>query len=181
MVQRGGQVVIRMLENVSQVTIQPLIQATITLGTLVLADEYDIYCRLPAWGYEHKTAYHGAREYARDEDGEGFQAVHVNTIEGFWSMLRSWGCSSADNRKPIMSLGLFLPENHIGMADIDAGRFSAKAKRLAPDAIGDAQQRIRLTQPRASREGSPGVTSVLSFFRAFSGASHDAGSQALAL
>lgn len=29
-------------------------------------------------------------EYARDEDGDGFHEVHVNTMEGFWSLLRSW-------------------------------------------------------------------------------------------
>ncbi len=33
---------------------------------------------------------HGAGEYARDEDGDGFHEVHVNTQEGFWSLLRSW-------------------------------------------------------------------------------------------
>ena len=33
---------------------------------------------------------HGAGEYARDEDGDGFHKVHVNTMEGFWSLLRSW-------------------------------------------------------------------------------------------
>ena len=30
------------------------------------------------------------REHARDEDGDGFCEVHVNTLEGFWSLLRSW-------------------------------------------------------------------------------------------
>ena len=30
------------------------------------------------------------REFARDEDGDGFCEIHVNTIEGFWSLLRSW-------------------------------------------------------------------------------------------
>lgn len=49
-----------------------------------------IYCRLPEWGYGHKTVDHGAGEYARDEDGDGFHEVHVNTMEGFWSLLRSW-------------------------------------------------------------------------------------------
>lgn len=24
------------------------------------------------------------------EDGDGFHEVHVNTMEGFWSLLRSW-------------------------------------------------------------------------------------------
>ena len=90
MIQRGGQVVIHLLENLRQVTIQPLIQATIAPGTLVLTDEYDIYFRLSQWGYDHKSVCHSAREYARDEDGDGFHEVHVNTIEGFWSLLRSW-------------------------------------------------------------------------------------------
>ena len=29
-------------------------------------------------------------EYARDENGDGFCEVHMNTVEGFWSLLRSW-------------------------------------------------------------------------------------------
>jgi transposase-like protein len=40
--------------------------------------------------YEHKTVNHGSGEYARDEDGDGKCEVHVNTMEGFWSLLRSW-------------------------------------------------------------------------------------------
>ena len=46
MIQRGGAVVIRMLENVQQRTGKPLIQATIAPGTCVYTDEYDIYSRL---------------------------------------------------------------------------------------------------------------------------------------
>ena len=89
MIQRGGQVVIRMLENVKQVTIQPLIEDVIVSGTLVYTDEYSIYNRLEKWGYGHKSVCHGAGEYARDEDNDGFHEVHVNTMEGFWSLLRS--------------------------------------------------------------------------------------------
>ena len=85
-----GTVVIGMLENVQQVTIAPLIRATIAPGTVVYTDEYDIYARLPQWGYAHRTVCHAAGEFARDEDGDGFCEVHVNTIEGFWSLLRSW-------------------------------------------------------------------------------------------
>lgn len=33
---------------------------------------------------------HGAGELARDDDGDGFCEVHVITLEGFWSLLRSW-------------------------------------------------------------------------------------------
>ena len=90
LIQRGGEVVLRMLANVQQKTIQPIIEATVVTGTLVHTDEYDVYARLEAWGYQHKTVCHGCGEYARDEDGDGFCEVHVNTLEGFWSLLRSW-------------------------------------------------------------------------------------------
>lgn len=90
MIERGGDVVIRMLENVRRQTIRPLIETTINSGSLIYTDEYAIYDALPQWGYSHKSVCHGAGEYARDEDGDGFYEVHVNTMEGFWSLLRSW-------------------------------------------------------------------------------------------
>jgi transposase-like protein len=90
MIQRTGEVVIRMLENVQQVTIGPLIRAMLTPGSVVYTDEYDIYDRLSEWGYIHRTVCHAAGEFARDDDGDGFCEVHVNTLEGFWSLLRSW-------------------------------------------------------------------------------------------
>ena len=90
MIQRNGEVVLHMLANVQQKTIQPILKRTIQLGSLIFTDEYDIYARLDVWGYQHKTVNHSAGEYARDEDGDGFHEVHVNTMEGFWSLLRSW-------------------------------------------------------------------------------------------
>jgi transposase len=90
MIQRGGQVVIRMPADVKQVTIGPLIKATIGQGSVVYTDGYDICARLARWGYTHHTVCHAAGEYARDDDGDGSCEVHVNTLEGFWSLLRSW-------------------------------------------------------------------------------------------
>lgn len=90
MIQRCGQVVIQMLANVQQVTIEPLIKQTVLSGTLIYTDDYNIYGRLCEWGYEHKSVNQGLGEYARDEDEDGFCEVHVNTVEGFWSLLRSW-------------------------------------------------------------------------------------------
>jgi len=90
MIQRGGEVVLHMLSNVKQATIAPLIQSLIAMGTLIYTDEYSIYRRLTEWGYGHKTVNYGQGEYARDDDGDGFCEVHVNTMEGFWSLLRSW-------------------------------------------------------------------------------------------
>jgi transposase-like protein len=90
MIQRSGEAVIRMLDNVQQRTIKPLIMQTVMPGTLINTDEYAIYGRLTDWGYHHKTVNHSIGEYARDEDGDGFHEIHVNTMEGLWSLLRSW-------------------------------------------------------------------------------------------
>ena len=43
--QGGGQVVINLLANVKQKTIEPLIKDTIVPGTRVYTDEYSIYAR----------------------------------------------------------------------------------------------------------------------------------------
>ena len=88
--QRGGQVVLHLLANVQQKTIEPFITDTIVPGTRVYTDEYSIYARLQTWGYDHKSINHGRGEFARDDDGDGLCEVHVNTMEGFWSLLRSW-------------------------------------------------------------------------------------------
>lgn len=90
MIERGGAVRMIMLENVQQSTIRPWIQATIEPGTVINTDEYVIYEALPRWGYVHQRVCHSAGEYARDEDGDGFHEVHVNTMASCWSLLRSW-------------------------------------------------------------------------------------------
>ncbi len=90
MLQRTGEVVIRMLADDKQEPIAPPIRGAIAPGSTVYTDEYDIYHRLPEWGYAHRAVCHAAGEFARDEDGGGFCEVHVNTMEGFWSLLRSW-------------------------------------------------------------------------------------------
>jgi transposase len=84
-----------MLADVRQRTIRPIIQATVAEGSRVHTDEYGSYARLPAWGHRHVTVCHARGEYARDEDGDGFCEIHVNTMEvntmeGTWSLLRSW-------------------------------------------------------------------------------------------
>ena len=90
MIQRSGQVVRHLLANVQQVTIAPFLRAAIAPGTTIYTDEYDIDSRLKEGGYQHLTVNHGRGEYARDDDGDGFHEVHVKTMEGRWSLLRSW-------------------------------------------------------------------------------------------
>ena len=93
MIQRGGQVVLKTLANVQQTTIKPIIEAGVAKGALIHTDEYDIYARLPSWGYEHKTVCHGRGEYARDEDGDGFmkstQSMRVLVAAAFMAATTS--------------------------------------------------------------------------------------------
>ena len=58
-------------------------------NSTVYTHEYNIYNWLSST-YVHKTVNHGKGEYARDDDGDGKHEVHVNTMEGFWSLLRPW-------------------------------------------------------------------------------------------
>ncbi|MFA5923219.1 MAG: hypothetical protein WC856_18335 [Methylococcaceae bacterium] len=55
---------------------------------MVNTDEYLIYDALPQ-GYVRKSVCHSRWKYARDKDADSFHEVHVNTIEGFWSLLSS--------------------------------------------------------------------------------------------
>jgi transposase-like protein len=57
---------------------------------LIYTDEDGGYNRLTEWGHKHKSVNHGTGEYDRDEDGNGFHEARVNTMEGFWSLLRGW-------------------------------------------------------------------------------------------
>jgi transposase-like protein len=107
--QRCGQVVINMRANVQQKTIEPFITDTMVPGTRVYTDAYGMYARLHDWGYDHQSVNHGRGEYAREEDGDGFGAIHVNTMEGCWSLLRSWlrPHRGISQEKLPLSLGFF--------------------------------------------------------------------------
>lgn len=98
---------LRMRADVERATISPLIKETIRPGPVVDTDEYDISARLPRWGFIHRTACHAPGECARDEDGDGFCEVHVNTMEGLWSLLRPWlrPHRGASQEKRPLSLG----------------------------------------------------------------------------
>jgi hypothetical protein len=54
MLKRGGPLVTRMLADVEQKTIGPLIRQTVVPGAAVFTDEDDIDARLPQWGYSHR-------------------------------------------------------------------------------------------------------------------------------
>lgn len=81
LVDRQGQIYLVPCANVQSDTIQPLIEYLTDQGATIYTDEYNIYNFLKRVGYQHQTVNHSKGEYARGQ-------VHVNTVEGLWSLLR---------------------------------------------------------------------------------------------
>src|SRR5262249_27476804 len=56
----------------------------------VYTDEWAAYDRLREVARWHATVCHAAGQWARDEDGDGVNEVHDNTLEGIWVGLRNY-------------------------------------------------------------------------------------------
>lgn len=53
-------------------------------------DENSAYNHLSTPLLDHRTVCHSAKEWARDDDGDGINEVHTNTAEGLWTELRNF-------------------------------------------------------------------------------------------
>ena len=81
MLERGGDVMTKVVPNVQKRTLQPIIKENILPGSTVHTDELRSYMGLGREGYLHQTVNHGAGEYSRN-------GCHVNSLEGFWARLK---------------------------------------------------------------------------------------------
>lgn len=81
LVDRQGHIYLVPCANVQTETIRFLIEYLTEQGAAVYTDSYNIYHFLQRVGYHHQRVNHSQAEYARGE-------VHVNTVEGLWSLLR---------------------------------------------------------------------------------------------
>jgi len=80
-VERKGKVVARVLEQVSKETMQSFVRQTVSTDVSLLAtDEHLGYMSLKG-EYQHGAANHSAKRYV-------VGAIHTNTIEGFWSLVK---------------------------------------------------------------------------------------------
>lgn len=87
MVERGGDIITRIVPNVRRESLEPHILDNVVPGTTISTDELHSYKRLHEAGYDHRSVNHAAKEYVRG-------SVHTNTIEGFWSMLKRSICGT---------------------------------------------------------------------------------------
>ena len=81
MLERGGDVMTKVVPNVRKKTLQPIIKGNVEQGSTVNSDELKSYSGLSKAGFEHETVNHSEGEYV---DGD----CHVNGIEGFWARLK---------------------------------------------------------------------------------------------
>lgn len=81
MLEKDGDVMTKIVENVRRKTIYPHIEENIVQGSTIHSDELRSYATLDTKGYIHDTVNHSAGEYVRN-------GIHVNGLEGFWSLFK---------------------------------------------------------------------------------------------
>ncbi|MCE8163848.1 MAG: IS1595 family transposase [Candidatus Moeniiplasma glomeromycotorum] len=80
MVERGGNAIAKVVPNVKQETLEPIIRANIEEGSIVNTDEWLAYKDLGKW-YKHLVVNHRKKQYAKGE-------ASVNTAESFNACLK---------------------------------------------------------------------------------------------
>ena len=81
MLERGGDVMTKVVPDVKKRTLQPIVAENVKAGATVHTDELRSYKGLDKAGFDHRTVNHGAGQYVR-------LGSHVNSIEGFWARLK---------------------------------------------------------------------------------------------
>ncbi len=81
MLERGGDVMTKVVPDVKMRTLQPIVVENVKAGSTIHTDELRSYKGLDKSGYDHMTVNHGAGQYVRLNS-------HVNSIEGFWARLK---------------------------------------------------------------------------------------------
>jgi len=82
MLERGGDVITKIIPNVRKSTILPVVAENVEQGGKVHTDYLGSYVSLRDMGFKHERVNHNAGEYV------GKSGTHVQSIEGFWSQLK---------------------------------------------------------------------------------------------
>ena len=82
MLERDGDVMTRIVGDVTRKTLEAHILEHIKAGATISTDELKSYAKLARHGYRHGAVNHSADEWVRGD-------VHTNSIEGFWSRLKN--------------------------------------------------------------------------------------------
>jgi transposase-like protein len=81
MLQRGGDVMTRVVPNAKRATLEPHIREHVAAGSTISTDEHNSYKFLKKAGYKHGQVWHTVEKWV---DG----IHHTNGIEGFWGQIK---------------------------------------------------------------------------------------------
>ncbi len=81
MVQRKGRVAAVTVPNAKRATVMPHVRQRVLPKSVVYTDELKSYDKLRRSGYHHRRIHHAEKVYVSED-------VHMNTIEGFWSLMK---------------------------------------------------------------------------------------------
>ena len=81
MVERGGEIVTRVIPDRREFTVVDEMITVIKPGSKVATDEARAFSNLRDYGYRHGTVNHARKEYVRGD-------IHTNTVEGFWNLFK---------------------------------------------------------------------------------------------
>lgn len=87
----SGEIRLEVCPNANKETCHEVIEKHGEPGSTLNPDDWGGYNGLEDKGIKHKTVCHSQGEYARDDDGDGINEVHENTMEAIWSLLRQCG------------------------------------------------------------------------------------------
>jgi transposase len=82
-----GQIRLRVVQDTQSLTLCSFVEQFTQPDTLIYTDEYPSYNALKRI---RDTVCHGAKEWARDDDGDGWFETHTNSSEGLWTGLRNF-------------------------------------------------------------------------------------------
>ncbi len=83
----SGKVRLRVVKHADKANLLPHVHSYTDEEATLYTDEWRSYEQVER---SHHTMNHGSREWARDDDGDGIREVHVNTVEGLWTILRNF-------------------------------------------------------------------------------------------
>jgi len=87
---QSGQIRLEVLGNTTQQEVEESLGAHRSESGTCYSDESNAYNHVRTQVLDHRTVCHSAKEWARDDDGDGINEVHTNTIEGLWTELRNF-------------------------------------------------------------------------------------------
>lgn len=121
-----GQVRLRVVKDTKGKTLRDHVHHFTREGSHVYTDEYDSYNHLLR---PHSTVCHSAKEWARDDNGDGIREVHTNTAEGMWTGLRNFLRPFRGVSKHFLSGYVAIYEFHVNLKRISVS-FIAQLVRM---------------------------------------------------